>query len=162
MFKNVLTQIFQDNFYCLNHHHFLSSRTRVTLTHRPTSAACTTKTLFWHLCFLLSNELSGKIRVPSLIGKPLFLQVTTLHSHNSTHITQHGTTLYGHTSTPHNSTRPQLDTAQLNTPQLDTSQFDTAQLDTTQLDTPQLYTATTQHAITVHRPHGRKVEATIE
>ena len=100
-------------------------------------------------------------------GRPSFLQVTTLHSHNFTHSTQHGTTQYGHNSTPHNSTRTQLDTAQLNTPQLDTPQFVTSQLDTTQLytatlDTPQLYTATTRHATTVHRPHGRKVEATIE
>ena len=53
-------------------------------------------------------------------GRPSFLQVTTLHSHNSTHISQHGTTLYGHNSTPHNSThhnsaRPRLDTSQLYT-----------------------------------------------
>ena len=31
----------------------------------------------------------------------------------------------------------------------------------TQLDTPQLYAATTRHATTLHRPHGRKVEATV-
>ena len=66
---------------------------------------------------------------------PSFLQDTILHSHNSTHITKHGTSLYGHNSTPHNFKHPQLDTAQLNTPQLDMPQFGTSQL-----DTPQLYT----------------------
>ena len=54
--------------------------------------------------------------------------------------TRHNSTCHTstrHNSTRHTSTRPQL-------------------------DTPQLYTATTRHAITLHRPHGRKVEATIE
>ena len=82
-----------------------------------------------------------------VLGRPSFLQDTTLHSHNSTHTTQHGTSLYGHNSIPHNFKRPQLDTAQLNTPQLDTPQF----------DTPQPYTTTT-----LHRSHGRTVEATIQ
>ena len=80
-------------------------------------------------------------------GRPSFLQDTTLHSHNSTHTTQHGTSLYGHNSTPHNFKRPQLVTAQLDMPRFDTSQ----------LDTTQLYTTTTRH-----RPHGRTVEATIQ
>ena len=90
---------------------------------------------FWRKSSLLvsaekENSVSGgltatpkteKEKLRRRIGRPSFLQVTTLHSHNSTHITQHGTTLYDHNSTPHNSTRPQLDT----------SQFDTSQLDTT-------------------------------
>ena len=38
-------------------------------------------------------------------GRPSFLQDTSLHSHNSTHKTQHGKTLCGHNSTLHNSTR---------------------------------------------------------
>ena len=84
------------------------------------------------------------------VGRPSFLQDTTLHSHNSTHTTQHGTTPYVHNSTPHNSTRPQLDTAQLNAPQLDTPEFNTPPFDTSQLDTTQFYTTTTQHIITLH------------
>ena len=63
-------------------------------------------------------------------------QAVVSTGYNSTHATQHSTSLYGHNSTPHNFKRPQLDTAQLNTPQLDTPQFDTSQLDTTQLYTP--------------------------
>ena len=59
----------------------------------------------------------------AIVGRPLFLHDTTLHSQNSAHTTQHGITLYGHNSTLHNSIGPQLDTAQLNTPQLDTTQL---------------------------------------
>ena len=62
-------------------------------------------------------------------------QAVVSTGYNSTHTTQHGTSLYGHNSTPHNSKRPQFDTAQLNIPQLDTPQFDTSQLDTLQLYT---------------------------
>ena len=67
---------------------------------------------------------------------------TTLHVHNSIqhNSAHHNSTRLNstrHNSTRHNSTRPQL-------------------------DTPQLYTATTRNATTVHRPHGRKAEATIE
>ena len=94
----------------------------------------------------------SRAREHTQTGRPSFLQGTTLHSHNYTHTTQHGTSVYGHNSTPHNSKRPQLDRAQLNTPQLNTPQFDTSQLDTTQL-----YTATTRHSTTLHRLHGRMV-----
>ena len=38
-------------------------------------------------------------------GRPSFLQVTTLHSHNSTHTTLHGPFLHTHNSIRHNSTR---------------------------------------------------------
>ena len=78
-------------------------------------------------------------------GRPSFLQDTILHMHNSTHLTQHGTSLYGHKSTPHIFKHSQLDTAQLNTPQLDMPQFGTSQLDTTQL-----YKTTTRHTTTLH------------
>ena len=83
------------------------------------------------------NDVKAAVRagVQDFEGRQSFLQDTILHSHNSTHTTQHGTSLYGHNSTPHNFKHPQIDTAQLNTPQLDTPQFDTSQL-----DTPQLYT----------------------
>ena len=62
------------------------------------------------------------------VGRPSFLQVTTLHRHNSTH-----TTLYN--SIRHNSTPPQFNTQQLDTLQFDTKHFDTLQLGTSQLDT---------------------------
>ena len=42
-------------------------------------------------------------------------QIVVSTGYNSTHTTQHSTTLYGQNSTPHNSTRPQLDTSQLYT-----------------------------------------------
>ena len=103
----------------------------------------------------------------SVFGRPSFLQNTTLHSHNSTHTTQHGTTLYGHNSIPHNSTRPWLDTAQINMPQLDTVQLDMPQLDTATTGhgtTRHVKTrhGTIRHAKTLHRQHSRKVEAIIE
>ena len=91
----------------------------------------------------------------SILGRPSFLQDTTLHIHNSTHTTQHGTTLYGHNSTPHNATRSQLDIAQLNTPQLDTPWFDTSHLDTTQL-----YTTTTRHTTTLHGHNSTRHNST--
>ena len=100
-----------------------------------------------------------------LYGRPSFLQVTTLHSHNSTHTTRHDTILYGHNSTSHNSTRPQLDTAQLDTSQFDTSQLDTTQLYTTQLYTTQLYTTqldttTTRHTTTLHGHNSTRQNCT--
>ena len=51
--------------------------------------------------------------------------------------TRHRTTLHVYNSTQHNSTRHNS-------------------------TRPQLYTATTRHATILHRPHGRKVEATIQ
>ena len=67
---------------------------------------------------------------------------TTLNVHNSIqhnstrhNLTRHNSTR--HNSTPHNSTRPQL-------------------------DIPQFYTASTRHATTLHRPHGRTIESTIQ
>ena len=65
MFENMLTQIFKDNSYCLNHRHFLSSRTKVSLTHLPTAAILQRRLLLGDLRFLLSNELSRKIQGPS-------------------------------------------------------------------------------------------------
>ena len=85
----------------------------------------------------------------SFSGRPSFLQVTTLHRHNSTHTTLHGPFLHIHNSTRHNSTPPQFNTQQLDTLQFDTKHFDTLQLGTSQLDTAFRY-ATTRHVTTRH------------
>ena len=76
-----------------------------------------------------------RVFVNKLLGRPSFLQVTTLHRHNSTHTTLHGPFLHSHNSIRHNSTPPQFNTQQLDKLQFDTKHFDTLQLGTSQLDT---------------------------
>ena len=84
------------------------------------------------------------------LGRPSFLQDTTLHSHNSPHTTLHGPILHTHNSIRHNSTRHNStrnnsthhnSTRNISTLQFDASHLDPAKLDTTHLNTSQLDTS---------------------
>ena len=92
---------------------------------------------------------------------------TTLHVHNSTehNSTRHSSTRHNsarynstrHNSTQHNSTRH--NSTRHNSTRHNLTRHNSAR---PQLDTLQRYMATSRHPTTLHRPYGRKVEATIE